>query len=235
MTTRQNLTTIATRWNDLHDALTTTGTGTWPPAGRMTDYLAGLDAADAEDVAARWALRDLERSPEQLGETRAPIRLHIHDTMRSIEAGLVELADQIASEVQRPVLNPPLTRRGWKDEICRSAALLAAKDAADTRRWRYGGERRTAPYAALWLLGRYEACPGPFRPLTEAQTHRIEHAAAAAADRIEAALHLTRTTAVTSLRCACTGTVEIHGGDGHPPVARCTLCGRTVTPHEQAA
>ncbi|MFG2722694.1 hypothetical protein ACGFW5_31010 [Streptomyces sp. NPDC048416] len=236
MTTRQNLTTIATHWTDLYDALTTTGTGTWPPAGRMNDYLAALDQVDAEEIEARRALRDLERSPEQLGETRAPIRLHIHDTMRAVEAALLALADQIAADIQRPVIEPRRMPRGWNDDTALQVALLCAKDAADSRRWRYvGTDRRTAPRAALWLLGRYENAPGPFRALTEAQAYRVEHTAAAAADRVEGALQLTRTTATTRMQCACTGTVEIHGGDGHPPTARCTLCGRTYTAHDHAA
>lgn len=228
MTTRQNLTTIATRWTDLHDSLSTTGTGTWPPAGRMADYLAGLDAADAEEVAARWALRDLERSPEQLGETRAPIRLHIHDTMRTVEAGLVELADQIAADVQRPVIAAPINR-GWSDEIHRTVALLSAKDSADTRRWGYvGTDRRTAPYAALWLLGRHENTPGPFRKLTLAHTDRIDRTAAEAAARVEQALQLTRHSQTLTETCACGGQLHLDGGDGTPAAIHCPACGRRI-------
>jgi hypothetical protein len=228
MTTRHHLTTIATRWTDLHDALTTTGTGTWPPAGRMTDYLAGLDAADAEEVAARWALRDLERSPEQLGETRAPIRLHIHDTMRTVEAALVELADQIAADVQRPVIAAPINR-GWSDEIHRTVALLSAKDSADTRRWGYvGTDRRTAPYAALWLLGRHENTPGPFRKLTLAHADRIDRTAAEAAARVEQALQLTRHSQTLTETCACGGQLHLDGGDGTPAAIRCPACGRRI-------
>lgn len=230
MTTRQNLTTIATRWTDLHDALTTTGGASWPPAGRMNDYVAALDAADAEEVAARWALRDLERSPEQLGETRAPIRLHIHDTMRTVEAALVELADQIAAEVQRPVINAPLTARGWSDEIHRTMALLAAKDGADTRRWGYvGTDRRTAPYAALWLLGRHENTPGgPFRAISLMHRERIDRIAAEAGARVEQALQLTRHSQPLAETCACGGQLHLDGGDGAPPAIRCPSCGRRI-------
>ncbi|MFD8279719.1 hypothetical protein ACFV47_11050 [Streptomyces solisilvae] len=56
--------------------MTTTGTATWPPAGRINDYLASVDQRTDEDVeATMWqahALRDLEHSPDQIGETRAP-------------------------------------------------------------------------------------------------------------------------------------------------------------------
>lgn len=228
MTTRQNLTTIATRWTDLRDALTTTGTGTWPPAGRMSTYLAGLDAADAEEVAARWALRDLERSPEQLGETRAPIRLHIHDTMRTVEAGLVELADQIAADVQRPVIAAPINR-GWSDEIHRTVALLSAKDSADTRRWGYvGTNRRTAPYAALWLLSRHESIAGPFRAISLLHRERIDRVAAEAGARVEQALQLTRHSQPLAETCACGGQLHLDGGDGAPPAIRCPSCGRRI-------
>lgn len=226
MTTRQHLTTIATHWTDLHDALTTTGNSTWPPASRMSTYLAQLDAIDAEEIETRRALRALERSPEQLGETRAPIRLHIHDTMRTVEAALVELADQIAAEVQRPVIAAPINR-GWSDEIHRTVALLSAKDSADTRRWGYvGTDRRTAPYAALWLLGRHENTPGPFRKLTLAHTDRIDRAAAEAAERVERALQLTRHSQPLTERCACGGQLHLDGGDGNPPAVRCATCGR---------
>lgn len=228
MTTRQNLTTIATRWTDLHNALTTTGGASWPPAGRMNDYLNGLDAADAEEVAARWALRDLERSPEQLGETRAPIRLHIHDTMRTVEAALVELADQIAADVQRPVIAAPINR-GWSDEIHRTVALLSAKDSADTRRWGYvGTDRRTAPYAALWLLGRHEGGPGPFRKISLMHRERIDRIAAEAGARVEQALQLTRHSQPLAQTCTCGGQLHLDGGDGAPPAIRCPSCGRHI-------
>jgi hypothetical protein len=238
MTTAAHLRTIALRWTDLADALASTGTTTWPPAGRMTDYLTALDHADEQLAeAAAWQAaynrQYLDRNPHQVGATRPPLRITILDTMRTVELALTATADQVAAAVQRSPM--PGAPRTWPLADRARRDKLAAADAADPRRWRYGG-RHTAPHTALWLLARVEARPGPFRPLPEREHRLIANVAREAAQRIERALDIADRTATLTRPCPdCGGRIEMHGGAGAPPVARCTACGRVWAEQGAAA
>lgn len=237
-TTAQHLRTITLHWTDLTQALATTGTATWPPAGRMNDYLASIDRADEEELEAErhraLALRTLERDPSQVGETRPPLRIAILDTMRTVEAALVNTADQVAEVVQRPSMS--FAPRSWPtaDRVRRDQ--LARADAADLRRWRYSG-RRTAMYAGLWLLARVERAPGPFFALPDTQVRLIANVAAGACERVERALDIADRIAALAEPCPrmvhtvfpCGGRIEMHGGAGASPVAHCTKCGHIWT------
>ncbi|MGW5132884.1 hypothetical protein [Streptomyces sp. NPDC004135] len=79
----------------------------------------------------------------QLGDRPVPVRLHILDTMRAVEAALVQCADGIAAAAQR-----------------------------DPKHWRYTG-RRTASRSVLWPLARIERAPGPYRRITGQEEQRI--------------------------------------------------------------
>lgn len=226
-TTAQHLRTITLHWTDLTEALATTGTATWPPAGRMTDYLASIDRADEAELEAErhraLALRTLERDPTQIGETRPPLRIAVLDTMRTVEAALVTTADQVASVVQRSPM--PFAPRSWPAADRARRDQLARADAADLRRWRYTG-RRTAMYAGLWLLARVERAPGPFTALPDTQARLIANVAAGAAERVERALDVAARIAPLARPCPdCGGRIEMHGGAGASPVAHCTKCG----------
>lgn len=235
--TLTNLRVITTHWGDLHHALATTGTATWPPAGRMNDYLASIDRRTEDEVeAATWqarALRDLERSPSQIGETRAPIRLRLLDVMTAVEADLVELADQIAAVVQRSPMSHaprewPATDRARRDQ-------LAREDAADPRRWRYVGTR-SGRFAAAWLLARVQGLPGPFERLTDGQLDRIATVAASAAQRVEQALDMADHKATLTRPCPdCSGELLIEAGGGERPAVWCGRCGRTWHEPEPSA
>ncbi|MFD7774296.1 hypothetical protein [Streptomyces sp. NPDC059753] len=241
-TTATHLRTIALHWTDLRDALATTGLATWPPAGRMADYLSALDRADEQLVeAARWqaayARQYLDRDPSQVGETRPPLRIAILDTMRVVEAALTHCADDIASQVQRPPMGMPsacLATYGSQREADIAKrdrdrkAELARTDLADPRRWRHTG-RRDAVRASLWLLARIEHRPGPCRPINDAQAKRIGTVAAGAAERVERALDITAQKRTLAQRCPCGGEIDMHGGEGRPPVAHCAGCGRIWT------
>ncbi|MBP8538575.1 hypothetical protein [Streptomyces sp. MK37H] len=246
--TLANLRVIVTHWPDLHHALASTGTATWPPAGRMNDYLASIDRRTDEDIeAALWqayALRALERSPDQIGETRAPIRLHILDTMTAVETELVECADDIAARIQRLPMSHAQPRRTWPadpkayrraraDHARRNA--LADADAADPRRWRHVGTR-TAQHAAAWLLARVEGMPGPFERLTDEQLLRIATVAGRAARRVETALDMADHKAALAHPCPdCSGELVIEAGGGARPLVWCGRCGRTWYEPEPAA
>jgi hypothetical protein len=224
-TTAQHLATCATHWRDLHDALGTPNTATWPPSG-LNNYLTALDQLDAEE--ARQA-RELE-----VPSGAPPLRIQILDTMRSVEAVLTELADQTASSVQRPVMG--LLPDTYPAADRRRRAMLVVQDRADPRRWRWTGTRPGAPYAALWLLGRVQGAPGPFRRLTAVQLDHITSVAAEAAGRVEAALELTRKTAPVPWPCPhCRGELRVEGGDGTDPAVRCRACGWARTGHDTAA
>lgn len=227
-TTAEHLQTVIHHWPDLTEALGGRSAPAWPPAGRMTDYLRALDQADADQLEYErhraLHLRTLERDPSQIGERPIPIRLPIHETMRIVRAVLVETADQIAGSVQRPVMG--LLPDGYPRADRARRELLVMQDRRDPRRWKWTGPRPDAPYAALWLLGRIQGAPGPFRPLTTPQADHIATIARSCAHRIEQALDVGERKATLTRPCPqCGGRLQLHGGAGAIPVARCTACG----------
>ncbi|MFE0819141.1 hypothetical protein [Streptomyces sp. NPDC058847] len=242
--TTTNLRTVALHWADLREAagapsqLGAFGLG-------LRGYLARLDAADRDefnyDRAHAAHLRSQERDPLQIGERPVPVRLHILDTMRAVEAALVQCADDIAHHVQRaPIAGPTARRTATHPYLTQREADIAAADRqrraelahadlVDPRRWRYTG-RRTAPHAALWLLARIERKPGPCRRITDDEERRIGNVAAGAAARVERALDIAAQRRTLAQPCGdCGGAIDVHGGEGRPPLARCTGCGRIWT------
>ncbi|KMS78682.1 hypothetical protein ACZ91_63350 [Streptomyces regensis] len=222
-TTATHLRAIVQLWPDLYDAL-----GAPPILGAfgqgLRGYLRALEDADREEAA---ALRALERSPDQIGVRPAPIRIRVHDTMRLVEKVMVDLADQIAADIQRSPLTAAPASWPPADRARRDA--LAAADREHPHRWQYVGSR-TAPQAALWLCARVENIPGPQKPLTEEHHQKIATTAAGAADRIEQVLDTGARTAALEPPCPdCAGQLTVHGGAGTPPTAHCVGCGRTWT------
>ncbi|GGR70958.1 MULTISPECIES: hypothetical protein [Streptomyces] len=242
-TAATHLRTIALHWADLADAAGQPVTVGAFGLG-LKGYLARLDAADRDefgyDRAHAAHLRSQERDPLQLGDRPVPVRLHILDTMRVIEAALVACADDIAHAAQRAPITAPAARRtatapyaSQRDADIAAAdrrrrAQLALADQRDPRRWRYTG-RRTASYAALWLLARVKRAPGPCRPITEAEERRISAVAAGAAERLERALDIAAQRRTLEQRHDCGGLIDVHGGEGRVPVAHCTGCGAVWT------
>ncbi|NUK07485.1 hypothetical protein HRW18_05535 [Streptomyces lunaelactis] len=225
MTTSQHLRTIATTWTDLADALGTPTQTSWPPV-TLRGYLTSLEQYDLEEAT---ALRMLERDPSQIGARPIPISLRVHDTMRTIEAGLAECADAIAAVSQiEPI---PFPGREWPADDRARRTARARADLADPRRWRFRGNTPPAPYTALWLLARVERRPGPFRTLTEAQHRHIGHVAREAVARIEAVLDLAdgKRELGDGHRCACGGRIVVYGGAGATPCANCRRCGALWT------
>lgn len=225
-----HLRAIVTLWPLLDEALSTSAPSSWPPAGRMSDYLKQLDELDMPQRGAR--------DGSGTGEAPAPLRIHVLDTQRLVHAALLGCADAIAEHVQRQPMAMPAPRRAavahtrdervaWADHARRVQA--AQDDAADRRRWRWTGARPSAPYAALWLLARVLDRPGPFTPLAEAQRRHVANVASGAIERIDHALQLARITRPLGETCACGGRLAIDGGDGEPPTVRCTGCHRRVT------
>lgn len=199
-TTATQLRTIARLWADLTDALGTPVAASWPPAG-LRSYLTALEQHDADEAA---ALRALERSPDQLGARPVPISLRVYDVMRTVEAALRETADQIASANQS-----------------------TAYGHDHPHRWRYTGQPRGAVWVALWLAARADGVFWPGRPLTEPQERHLGHVAREALHRVETVLDLAdgRRDLTADYTCPCGGAVEIRGGAGAAPRARCTQCG----------
>ncbi|WP_416975635.1 hypothetical protein [Streptomyces sp. 4F14] len=233
-----HLRTIAIHWSDLHDAVGQPAVHNGFGAG-LRGYLARLNAADDEQLEYERLqaahLRSLERDPMQLGARPIPIRVTILETMAGIHADLLQCADAIAETAQRAPMKPPAPRRAayahtraervaWEDHARRVRA--AQDDAADRRRWRWTGVRPDAPYAALWLLGRVQGAPGPFRPLTDGELRRVGGVARSAADRVERALDIAAQRRTLEQRHDCGGAIDVHGGEGRAPVAHCTGCGR---------
>ena len=198
-TTATTLRAIARLWPDLHDALGTPATVAGFGLG-LRGYLAALDQYDATEAA---ALRALERSPDQLGTRPVPVNLRIMDTMRVVEAALHETATQIAAANQHDVRT------------------------SHPHRWSFTGRPRDTAWTALWLSARAEGRFWPGRALTEAQARHLGHVATGALARMETVLDLAdvRRELSDAHPCPCGGTIEVYGGAGAQPVARCTGCG----------
>lgn len=228
MTTAGNLFTVIRHWPDLKEALGAKSAPTWPPAGRMADFVRDVEQRDEQlDAEHQRAaeLRALERDPAQIGERPIPIRLTVHETMRTVHQSLLDCADHIAASVQRPVMG--LLPEGYPVADRQRRELLALKDRKDPRRWKWEGARPDAPYTAMWLLARVLGNPGPFRPLSVLQADHIAGVAKVAARRVEAALDVGEGTAQLAKPCPrCGGRLTVHGGAGATPVARCGSCGR---------
>ncbi|MFF9312176.1 hypothetical protein ACF1BS_14820 [Streptomyces sp. NPDC014748] len=226
-TTSTHLQTVINHWTDLQQALATTQADTWPPVmgiARLAEHLRADEAATE--------LRALERSPDQIGTTAAPLRIAILDVMTAVDRQLVDIADAIASATQRlPVTRVPIRVAGPGDDIALQLRTLILRDEADERRWSFTDpRRRTGPYAAAWLLARHDGAPGPFRKLTGVQLDEIAAAARHAAGQIEQALEMARRTQILDRPCPrCRGALLIKGGDGQDPAVRCRGCGRTWT------
>ncbi|MDI9885336.1 hypothetical protein QMZ92_13260 [Streptomyces sp. HNM0645] len=234
-TTATHLRTIATLWTDLRDALGAPAVVGGFGKG-LRGYLATLEEYDLEEAR---VLRALERDPAQIGQRPIPMDLAIYDTMHTVRATLADCADHIAGHVQRNPIQPPPPRRAavahtraerlaWSDHARRVQA--AQDDAADPRRWRHGS-RPDAPYTALWLYARVVGAPGPFRRLAEEQLRTIASVAAGSLRRMETALDLAdQRRELSSVHpCQCGGTIEVYGGAGAQPVARCKACGALWT------
>lgn len=222
---------LITTWPDLNDAL-------GAPAqiggfGRgLSAYMAALEETDVNAAA---ELRALERDPAQIGQRPIPIRLQVYETMRAVQAALTGCADAVAEHVQRPPIAMPAPRRAaiaktradrvaWDDHARRVSA--AQQDALDPRRWRWTGTPPSAPYAALWLLGRVTHAPGPFRPMQPAQQAHVATVAAEACRRIEHILDTGAAEAELTQPCPnCSGTIRVYGGAGASPLANCGNCG----------
>jgi hypothetical protein len=147
--------------------------------------------------------------------------------MTTVETGLCTTADWLAERVQRPAFKAD-TGKGWTDDLHRQAALLAAKDQADPRRWRYVGQR-DAPAAAEWLSLRVTGAPGPFRPLDAGELEAVAKVAAMGVQMIRRTLGDARQKEPIPQPCPepCGGQLVVEGGDGQPPLVRCEDCGRT--------
>lgn len=223
MTTADHLKTVINHWPDLQASLATSQADTWPPVmgiARLHEHLKATDEA--------VELRALERSPTQIGASVAPLRIAILDTMTELDQRLVDAADIIASHVQRPPTPSSVRAAGPGDDIALQLRTLILKDEADERRWSYTDpRRRSAPFAAAWLLARHEGAPGPFAKLTQLHQDAIATAAEWAAAQVEQALEMARKTQVLERPCPhCRGVLLIEGGDGQVPAVRCDGCGR---------
>ncbi|MCY0960838.1 hypothetical protein [Streptomyces sp. H27-H5] len=220
ITAAQHLIRIATLWPHLDDALDQHTTGTWPPSGRLADYLNTLDRTDAAAIHHQrlhriehpttgrpWyecvgcnhvgdgnthPARGEERDPQQIGETPAPVSLLVLDTARLVEGTLVHLADTLAPAITRQAA--PHAPADWQTR----GWTTADRDRRNALAEREQGDPRrwrytglrTAEYAAGWLHARVTGQDGPFWTLTAAQLLHVEQVAAGCADRIAAALDL---------------------------------------------
>lgn len=227
-TPQQHLQHVIDHWADLTAALAAPTTSTWPPAGLAAhlNTLAELGDASLDQLRHTRALDKADRQGDAPGERPVPIRVHVHDLKEAIEHDLVELADQIADQIQRPVA-PRVRAAGPDDDIGLFLSTASMRDAADPRRWSWSDPlRRTAPYAAAWLLHRLTGADGPVARLNDRHRTRIARTAASASERIMSGLEMTRRRRPVNVPCPhCRGPLVVEGGDGQPPEVRCGACG----------
>jgi len=227
MTTTAHLHTVALHWRHLADALGAPALHNGFGIG-LRGHLAALDETEAGRtlMEAQLARADerADSSPDALGTRPVPLRIAILDTMRTVEATLLDCADQIAGSIQRPVMGLLPTTYPATDR--RRRELLVMQDRADPRRWSWTKTRPTASYTALWLLARVQAKPGPFRPLTPPQHDHITSVARTCAEHVERALDIAAQRKTLEQRHDCGGRIDVHGGEGRPPLAHCRGCGR---------
>ncbi|MFI8853655.1 hypothetical protein ACIGW3_26165 [Streptomyces sp. NPDC053499] len=207
-TAATHLRTIRDRWTELRALINTSTPAVWPPANASA-YLRGLEQHEA-DTAAR------DRAPLVLAEQSAPLRLHVVDACRAIEAALAGLCDEIAADIQRsPIARPRHATAG--DDVALSLDLLATRDSADPARWRYTLGDRTAPAAAAWLLARLHDEAGPFLPLGDAHRAQITRVARGAVERMQSTLGAEQR--------------SVEMGEDRP----CPWCGGVLTMHRDEA
>lgn len=223
MTTATHLHTCVMHWTDLRDALGQAAVHNGFGIG-LRGHLAALNEPNIDVLAQARADERADSSPDALGTRPVPLRIAVLDTMRMVEAALLDCADQIASSSQRPVMG--LLPNGYPAADRRRRELLVMQDRNDPRRWSWTKARPAAPYAALWLLARVQGAPGPFRALTVLQQDHIASVARTAAEQVERALDIASQRRTLEQRHDCGGKIDVHGGEGRPPVAHCTRCGR---------
>lgn len=226
-TTATHLRTCAMHWRDLQDALGAPAIHNGFGIG-LRGHLAALEELDADRALMEAHLARMDEradsDPDAPGQRPIPIRLAVHETMRIVHTQLLECADQIAGSVQRPIMG--LLPDGYPPADRHRRELLVMQDRADPRRWSWTSTRPDAPHAALWLLARVQGAPGPFRPLTPVQHDAIGRVAREAANRVERTLDIAAQRRTLEQRHTCGGRIDVHGGEGRPPVAHCTGCGR---------
>lgn len=239
------LTTVITHWADLRELIDTRAPATWPPV-TPAEY-AQLVQADADDAEAHaqqlvtirhetgqlyYACAQCDRvgeghahpvrpdrEPEQLGVRPDPLRLHILDTISSVETALLTLADQIAAEIQRaPIVSGRPSRL---DPMQLEIERLAAHDARDPARWHYQGVRTTT-MAAQWLRARVHGEPGPCTPLTDTHRGLIYGVAQEAARRVEQLVGSARRHDQLHRACpSCRGVLTLHHEGDEAPRVTC--------------
>ncbi|MFE0533809.1 hypothetical protein ACFW20_07145 [Streptomyces nigra] len=227
-TAADDLRVVVDHWQHLRALVDTSTPAVWTPPKDVADYLRKLDEHHAAERAlesvmtpAKWLARPgehdqdaparPEREPLTLAEQPAPLRLHVVDACRAVEAALCAVADEIAAEVQRAPIKR-LARSIPGDRVGLDLALLAARDEADPQRWHYNLGDRGAVRAAEWLISRLEGKPGPCMPLDDAQRARIGRIAREAARRIER-------------------TIGNDRRRGFPMDRPCPYCGASLTMH----
>jgi hypothetical protein len=214
-----DLTHLVVSWPALRDALTTRP-AVWPPV--MGLHLERDDEQQAEDAA-----EHAERTAAAPGERPAPVRVAVLDTITEIEREVLALADETASSIQRPTFT--VRPAGPDDLVARDIALMALRDGADPRRWRFNlAKERTGATAANWLADRLTATAGPFCELTDDQVRRIASVAAACRHRAEPLIASPTATdgrpVALDQECGCGGTLSLTN-EPTDFVIRCGSCG----------
>ncbi|MFE2045713.1 hypothetical protein ACFXAZ_33320 [Streptomyces sp. NPDC059477] len=228
-TPADDLDTITERWPTLRASAGQRPVTSWPPAMGITRLM-------SEEERQEHAAERADTAPDAPGPRPAPVDVDVLDVMTTIETGLITTADWLAERVQRPAVTAA-TGRGWSDDVHRQVALIAARDAADPRRWRYTGQQRDAPTAAEWLALRLRSVPGPFRALDDGEREAVARVATMGATLLRRALGEQRRREAVPHPCPvpCGGQLVVEGGDGAPPVVRCEDCGRTWTERSAGA
>lgn len=223
-TAREHLAHIADQWPALRELLTASTPTTWPPAGRIADQERLVSDLDQETARRQARQEYADRDPTAPGERPVPLRLGALDTMEEITTALCGLADQIAAQVQRPVINATVRGATILDEVARSMAMLALQDRLDINRWEYG--HRDVLRAVGWLDFRLHGPAGPCQALAPAHRQQILTTARRCTRLLDTALGETTPEPQRIGRpCACGGHLALTTADDPAQIrVACETC-----------
>lgn len=148
-----DLRSIREQWGDLLGAIDQPPAPEWPP--RETRSFLTLAAEPRTDTPPGPRVG---RLPLTLREHPAPLNLGALDAALSVETALFDLADRIASVVQRSIRHVPVPNVG-----ARVRTIAHPDDIADPNRWHYvtptspGSRANGLHWAACWIEDRLAA------------------------------------------------------------------------------
>jgi hypothetical protein len=230
-TTAGHLRALREQWGDLLAAVEHRPAEVWPPVDNLRELL--TTAEDEPDDRAA-----VGRLPLVLREYPAPVNADAFDAAVAIEVELFELADRIATAVQRPVRSVPVPIVGpdpvwigdpadrshparWLYATHRSATLVRGGGIAGAGSRAYG-----LHWAAVWIEGRVLDEPEGdlFAPLPVRLLDDARNVAGRCRARLERVLNRDSRTTALPVVCPWCGSGLMGRNTGGDPQAAVVWC-----------